>query len=164
MGKKVCILGIDPGTRITGYGVIVAEGSKKTALDYGAIRPPASKELNERYLILHNAVESLIEKYKPDAVAVETQYVSKNAQSAIKLGMARGVITLAATKAGIPVHEYAPSVAKKAAVGVGSAKKGDIQRMIQMVLKLKELPTPEDAADALALALCFLHRERIQYV
>lgn len=164
MGKKVCVLGIDPGTRVTGYGIIKAEGHTKEVLDYGCIRPPATKHLNERYLILHTSVASLIETYTPTAIAIETQYVAKNVQSALKLGMARGVITLAATQAGIPVYEYAPSVAKKAAVGVGSAKKGDIQRMIQMVLGLQTLPTPEDAADALALALCYLHREKTLHV
>jgi len=156
--RKYRILGIDPGTRVTGYGVIESTLSSHVPLDYGCIRPPPTKPLNERYLILFNAIESLIDKYKPDAVAVETQFVSKNPQSALKLGMARGVTLLAATKNNVEVFEYAPKVAKLAAVGRGTASKGDVQRMIQVLLQLKEPPTPEDAADALSIALCHIHR------
>lgn len=156
--RKYRILGIDPGTRVTGYGIIESTLSFHTTLDYGCIRPPPSKSLHERYHILFTSVEALIEKYAPDAVAVETQFVSKNAQSALKLGMARGVVLLAATKNNIEIFEYAPKVAKKAAVGRGSASKEEVQRMIQILLQLKEPPTPEDAADALSIALCHIHR------
>lgn len=151
------ILGIDPGTIITGYGVIDANTHPK-ALDYGCIRPPKKLPTSERYLILFNGIDHLIEKYRPTAVAVETQFVHKNVQSAIKLGMARGMVVLAAARRGIPVYEYAPKQAKLAVVGNGSASKEQVQKMTQYLLKLAHVPEPEDAADALALAICHAHQ------
>lgn len=159
--KEYVILGVDPGTRVTGYGLIKTCGQISKPLDFGCIRPPIKQELNQRYLFLFNGIEELIERYSPDFLSVETQFFSKNAQSALKLGMARGVIILAATKRGIPVNEYAPKKAKIAAVGTGSASKNQVQKMIQLLLNLKELPTPEDAADALALALCHAHHMKL---
>lgn len=155
--KKKIILGIDPGTIITGYGLISSEDSQFIPIDYGCIRPPPSLKLSERYLIIFNGIEELIRKYSPDAVAVETQYVRHNVQSAIKLGMARGMAILAATRKGIPIVEYSPSAAKKAVVGTGRASKYQVQGMIQRLLNLKSVPEPEDAADALALAICHAH-------
>jgi crossover junction endodeoxyribonuclease RuvC len=153
--KKHIILGIDPGTRITGYGVIkVGNILPLEPLDFGCIRPPANKEPPARYLALFESIELLLDKYTPNAVAVETQFVYKNVQSAIKLGMARGVVILAAARRGIPIFEYAPKKAKLAVVGNGSASKEQVQRMIQLLLNLPTLPEPEDAADALALAVC----------
>lgn len=148
------ILGIDPGTRISGYGLISIQNQLYIPLDYGCIRPPSHFKLSERYLVIFDSIEALIEKYRPTALVVETQYVHKNIQSAIKLGMARGVVMIAAKKQGIPVFEYAPTEAKKAVVGHGRASKFQVQGMIQQLLKLASLPQPEDAADALALAIC----------
>lgn len=148
------ILGVDPGTEVSGYGLITAQGRNYTALDFGCIRPPLRFKLSDRYLIIFEGIEYLIEKHRPAAVAVETQYVNKNVQSAIKLGMARGVIIIAAKKRNIPVFEYAPTQAKKAVVGSGKASKNQVQGMIQLLLKLSSPPTPFDAADALALAIC----------
>lgn len=148
------ILGIDPGTRITGYGVVRKEGATYRALDYGCIRPPVQYVLAERYLAIFNGTEELLEKYKPDALVVETQYVKLNVQSAIKLGMARGAVMIAAAKRKVPVFEYAPTKAKLAVVGSGRASKHQVQRMVQHLLRLPALPEPEDAADALALAIC----------
>lgn len=148
------ILGIDPGTRITGYGVIKVQSPSLQPLDFGCIRPPHDLESAQRYLALFNGVEKLLDLYTPDAVSVETQFVYKNVQSAIKLGMARGVVLIAAARRGIPVFEYSPKKAKLAVVGNGSASKEQVQRMVQMLLKLSEVPEPEDAADALALAIC----------
>ncbi len=159
MGKKQIILGIDPGTRITGYGIIEVQSHAYVPLDYGAIRPPAKLPLLERYLIINEGIESLLEKYPIDAVATETQYVSKNAQSALKLGMAKGVALLPPTKRGLTVAEYAPSQAKLAVTGTGSADKYKVQKMIKALLSLPEPPTPEDAADALALAICHAHHQ-----
>lgn len=151
------IIGIDPGTQITGFGIIKVTGNSYQAIDYGCIRPPAHYKLTDRYLIIFNALEEIIDKYAPDALVVETQYVHKNIQSAIKLGMARGIAIVAAKKRGVSIFEYAPSKAKKAVVGNGSASKGQVQKMVQCLLRLSELPTPEDAADALALAICHAH-------
>lgn len=155
MKKTRLILGIDPGTRVTGYGLVrVDERRRFSVVDYGCIRPPAAESLTIRYRIIYRAVEELIVKYNPEAVAVETQYIHKNSQSGIKLGMARGVVLLAASLREIPVFEYAPSRAKKAVVGVGSASKQQVRGMVQRLLSLSRLPEPEDAADALALAIC----------
>ncbi len=151
------ILGVDPGTNITGYGIIAYSHHSSQALDYGCIRPPAKQALSKRYLIIYEALAELIEHYKPNAVSVETQFVYKNPQSAIKLGMARGMAILAATQKNIPIYEYTPKKAKLAVVGQGSASKQQIQKMMQVLFKLSEPPTPEDAADALALALCHGH-------
>ncbi len=148
------ILGIDPGTRITGYGIIETDLRSYTPIDFGCIRPSPKLPLHERYALIHEGVEHLLDKYPIEALSVETQFVSRNAQSAIKLGMARGVAILAATKRKIPIHEYAPKKAKLAVVGTGTATKSQVQRMMQTLLNLSELPTPEDAADALALAIC----------
>lgn len=151
------ILGIDPGTRITGYGIIDYHPHRTEALDFGCIRPPLSATSSKKYLIIFEGIKALIDQFKPEAVAVEGQFVHKNALSALKLGMARGMAILAAEMAGIPIFEYAPTKAKKAVVGHGSASKEQVQRMIQTLLNLSDPPTPEDAADALALALCHAH-------
>lgn len=151
------IFGVDPGTRVTGYGVIKVDGNRYELLDYGCIRPPANEKLSDRYLIIHDGIAELLERFCPDAVAVEAQYVHKNVQSAIKLGMARGVILIAAKKKKIPIHEYYPTQAKLAVVGNGRASKHQVQRMIQSLLSLSTLPEPEDASDALAIAICHAH-------
>ena len=151
------ILGIDPGTRVSGYGVIAIHEQKIILLDYGCIRPPSGYKLSERYLVIFDSVAELIEKYGPTALVVETQFVHKNVQSAIKLGMARGSVMVAAKKRGISVFEYPPTVAKRAVVGHGRASKYQVQGMVQRLLQLSSPPHPEDAADALALAICHAH-------
>ncbi|MDN3506051.1 MAG: crossover junction endodeoxyribonuclease RuvC [Simkaniaceae bacterium] len=156
------ILGIDPGTRSTGYGIIDHSTHSSVALDYGCIRPPAKATSSQRYLIIFEGIEDLIAKHKPKALAVESQFMHKNALSAMKLGMARAMAILAAERAGIPIYEYAPKKAKKAVVGTGGATKSQVQKMIQVLLNLSELPTPDDAADALALALCHAHEVKYQ--
>ncbi len=152
--KELTILGIDPGTRITGYGLIKVNHPAIEPLDFGCIRPPVTAELPARYLALFNSLEKLLDLYSPDALAVETQFVYKNVQSALKLGMARGVVLIAAARRGIPIFEYTPKKAKLAVVGHGGASKEQVQKMIQLLLKLPCMPEPEDAADALALAIC----------
>ncbi|HRD55848.1 MAG TPA: crossover junction endodeoxyribonuclease RuvC [Parachlamydiaceae bacterium] len=148
------ILGIDPGTLVTGYGLVSAKDHHFSAIDYGCIRPSLKDKLTDRYLYIYNGIKELLEKYQPDALVVETQFVNKNPQSAIKLGMARGIIILAAKKRGISVFEYAPTKIKLAVAGKGKASKFEVQRMVQLLLKLSALPEPEDAADALAAAIC----------
>lgn len=157
MTKKTIILGIDPGTRITGYGLI--DESQKP-IDFGCIRPPAKEILANRYKILFESVERLIERYEPSAIAIESQFVMKNVQSTLKLGMAKGMVYLAAARKGIPIYEFAPKKAKLAIVGHGSASKMQVQKMIQALLGLAKPPEPYDAADALALAICCSHHLR----
>lgn len=157
MANKNIILGIDPGTRITGYGVIDLDSNP---LDFGCIRPPAKHLLADRYKIIFESLEALIARHNPSAIAVESQFILKNAQSAIKLGMAKGMVYLAAARRSIPIYEFAPKQAKLAVVGHGGASKTQVQRMIQALLRLPTLPEPEDAADALALAICCAHKMR----
>ncbi len=153
--KNLIILGVDPGTRITGYGVIkVGSRPQFEPIDFGCIRPPTDGSAAQRYLALFESLDKLLDLYAPNAVAVETQFVYKNVQSAMKLGMARGVVLLAAARRSIPIYEYAPKKAKLAVVGNGSASKEQVQRMVQILLNLSSIPEPEDAADALALAIC----------
>lgn len=158
------IIGIDPGTLVTGYGIIKIEGTAFTAIDYGCIRPPPSLKLSDRYLILFDSLEKLLQRYCPEALAVETQFVHKNIQSAMKLGMARGVSIIAAKRRGIPIFEYAPTKAKSAVVGNGRASKQQVQGMVKTLLNLPVLPTPEDAADALALAICHANSLRLRQI
>lgn len=148
------IFGIDPGTLLTGYGVLECVGTTAKVLDYGAIHPPSNRKLTDRYLIIYNAISQLLDKFCPEAFAIETQYIKHNPQTAIKLGMARGISLIAAKQRGIPVYEYTPSRAKLAVTGHGNASKSQVQGMMQSLLHLKEPPQPEDAADALALAYC----------
>lgn len=158
------IIGIDPGTIVSGYGVIKLSGSKFEAVDYGCIKPPKGYKLSDRYLVIFNSVDELLEKYKPDCLVVETQYVKKNVQSAIKLGMARGAVVIAAARRKVQIFEYAPSKAKLAVVGTGQASKQQVQGMVKLILDLPIIPEPEDAADALALAICHaqaMHAKRV---
>lgn len=154
------IIGIDPGTQVTGYGIIKVIGNTYQAIDYGCIRPPKHYKLTDRYLVIFEALGEIIDKYSPQALVVETQYVKKNIQSAIKLGMARGISIVAAKKRGVPIFEYSPTKAKKAVVGKGNASKNQVQKMVQFLLRLAEVPKPEDASDALALAICHAHSVR----
>jgi crossover junction endodeoxyribonuclease RuvC len=154
------IIGVDPGTNATGYGLIKESDRTFEPLDFGCIRPPRKQQKPQRYLVIFEGIEFLLKKYQPHALAVETPFVHKNVQSALMLGMAYSAVLLAAAKQGIPVFEYTPRKAKQAIVGNGSASKFQVQRMIQVLLKLSKLPEPSDAADALALALCHAHTRR----
>ncbi len=155
--EKQIILGIDPGTRVTGYGVLEASSHHLFALDYGCIRPPSNLLLEKRYLIIFQALQKLIAHYTPTAMAVESQFVKKNVQTTLKLGGAKGIVLLSAALFDIRVYEYAPRAAKLAVVGHGGASKTQVQKMMQMLLHLPTPPTPEDASDALALAVCHAH-------
>lgn len=147
------VFGIDPGSTTTGYGIIEAQGSSVLHLDNGGIHLPTSKTLPHRLAIIYNEVTALIERFQPDAVAVENVFVAKNVSSTLKLGHARGAAIVAAVNAGVTVAEYTPSQVKKALTGYGAASKDQIQRMVKAVLNLPELAF-EDASDALAIALC----------
>lgn len=154
------IIGIDPGTIVTGYGIIQLDNRPKP-LDFGAIRPPAKAALSRRYLIIFRAIEELLEKYQPDVLVVESQFLHKNVLSAMKLGMARAMAILAAEMREIPIFEYTPTKAKLAVTGNGASSKEEVQKMIQLLLSLPTPPEPHDAADALALAICHAHNLRV---
>lgn len=150
------ILGIDPGTGTTGFGVIRFSSQRLTALNFGCVRPPAKYKISDRYLIIFDALNEIIDAFQPNFLAIETQYVKKNVQSALKLGMARGIAIVAAKKKGIDVFEYSPTKAKLAVTGTGTASKFQVQGMVGKILNIAN-PIPEDAADALALAICHSH-------
>ena len=154
------ILGIDPGTVVSGFGIIESDGVRFRVIDFGCIRPPSKYALPDRYLVIYDSVYALLEDHCPDALVVETQYVKHNPQSAIKIGMARGAVMIAGAKKKVPIHEYAPTKAKLAVVGNGRASKHQVQAMVQQLLCLPEPPKPEDAADALALAICHAQQKR----
>lgn len=155
------VLGIDPGTNSTGYGLLQKKGSEFITLDYGCIRPPRKEVIEKRNQIMFESICTLLDQYPVDAFSVENQYVSKNPQSAIKLGMAKGVAILAATLRDIPTMQFAPTQAKLAVTGTGKASKEGVQKMVKAILHLEETP-PDDAADALALAFCYFHHLKPQ--
>lgn len=152
------ILGIDPGSRVTGFAVIDYERNHGRSCGHGVIRPRA-KAFPERLGEIFSGVGEVIAELRPEVLAIESVFMARNAQSAIKLGQARGAAICAATQAGLPVHEYAPRAIKLAVVGVGGADKEQVQHMMQQLLRLAE-PASSDAADALAVALCHAHTEQ----
>ena len=151
------VLGIDPGTARTGYGIVAREGASLRVLDYGCVETIPDRPAGERLLLIHEALRDLIETHRPDAVGVERLFFNKNVQTAFAVGQARGVVLLAAAEHGLPVHEYGPHEVKMAVTGYGRASKEQVQRMVQLVLSMSELPHPDDAADALAVAVCTAH-------
>lgn len=154
------VLGIDPGTAMTGYGLVERTGSRLRAVDYGCLETPAGMPLPERLLLIQDGLIDLIESHRPDLVAVERLFFNKNVQTAFAVGQARGVALLTAARFGLPVHEYGPHEVKLAVTGHGRAEKVQVQRMVQVVLGLATLPRPDDAADALAIAICLAHAYR----
>lgn len=152
------ILGIDPGTAITGYGIIKSENGKVKMIDYGCILTEKNLEMPERLDILGKELKKIITKYKPQAMAVEELFFFKNAKTIITVGQARGVILFigksVGEKQGFGIYEYTPLQVKQAVVGYGRADKKQVQQMVKAILGLKEVPKPDDAADALAIAIC----------
>ena len=148
------ILGIDPGLAIVGYGVIECIGNRYKPIDCGCITTDSKILFPNRLKIIYDEMLSLIDKYKPDDVAMEELFFNKNVKTAIKVGQARGVEILAAINKGLDVYEYTPLQIKQSVVGYGRAEKRQVQEMVKLLLNLKEIPKPDDAADALAVAIC----------
>ena len=150
------ILGIDPGSRITGYGLISKEGNRLIHIDNGAIFTQSAKDFPQRLEQIFSGLSAIIAQYQPEAVAVENVFLAKNAQSALKLGQARGAAIVAAVNVGLSVFEYTALQVKQAVVGSGRAEKVQVQQMIKALLNLPEV-AQEDAPDALAVAACHAH-------
>ena len=150
------IFGIDPGSDRTGYGCVNTDGSRHTLITCGAIKTKASATFPEKLLVIHSRLTTLLSECRPDAVAIENLFHAVNARSALKLGHARGVAMLAAVQAGCRVVEYTPTEVKRAVVGYGRAEKHQVQQMVKLLLGLERAPSPHDAADALAVAICHL--------
>lgn len=154
------ILGIDPGTATTGFGLIEKKGAKISLIDFGCILTPAKIPLEDRLHTIFDELSDILKKHMPQQIAVEELFFSTNAKTAISVGQARGVILLAAKKQGLSVAEYTPLEVKMALTGYGKADKKQIQHMVKAVLSLAEVPKPDDAADALAIAICHAHTHR----
>lgn len=153
------MLGVDCGSRVTGVGVIESEGRGYRVLHYGAIRVARSRPFGDRLHRIHCELEKLVERYRPHSIALEQVFQAFNVKSAMQLSQVRGTVLLTAARAGLPVREYSASTIKSSVVGYGRAEKHQVQRMVQRLLALPTLPEPDDAADALAVALCHLHHE-----
>ncbi len=151
------IFGIDPGSDRTGYGCVEADGSRHSIIVSGAIKTPPLASFPDKLLTIHAGLTALLAECRPDCVAIENVFYASNARSALKLGHARGVAMLAAVEAGLPIAEYTPAEVKRAVVGYGRAEKPQVQLMVKLLLGLATLPTPHDAADALAVAICHAH-------
>ncbi len=152
------ILGIDPGLSITGYGIIEITDQGLVCLGYGGIKAPSASVFAEKLLAIHQRLKDVIEEYQPDFCAVEDIFYHRNKKTAIVMGHARAVAILAAAQQDIPVSEYSPREVKMAIVGYGAASKTQVQAMVKNILKMPEIASPADAADALAVALCHYHR------
>jgi crossover junction endodeoxyribonuclease RuvC len=151
------ILGVDPGTAITGYGIIKVDGNKFQPLEYSCIYTETTSTNELRLKKIYESISAIIEKYRPDEMAVEELFFNKNIRTALSVGQARGVILLAGALKGIPVSEYTPLQVKQSVVGYGRAHKQQVQHMVKVFLNLPEIPKPDDAADALAIAVCHAH-------
>lgn len=151
------IFGIDPGIAIVGYGVIDYVGNNFKVIDYGVITTPSTMSPQRRLKCVYDELTEILKKYNPDAVAIEELFFNKNVKTAIQVGQARGVEILAAMNQNIELFEYTPLQVKQGVVGYGRATKNQVQEMVKMLLNLKEIPKPDDAADALAVAISHAH-------
>jgi len=156
------ILGIDPGTATIGYGVVDKVGASPVLVSYGVITTSPKKSAPERLLDIHAQLNRVIDEFQPDVIVMEELFFAKNQTTAIAVGKAVGVLQLVAAQRGLQVVEYTPPEVKQAVVGYGNAEKKQVQYMIQRILKLEEVPKPDDAADALALCICHAHAEKLR--
>jgi crossover junction endodeoxyribonuclease RuvC len=156
------VLGVDPGTATTGYGIVEGEGDRLTLATYGTIVTPAHQPLAQRLQHIYRELRALVSEWHPDSAGVEELFFSKNARTALVVGHARGVVLLALTDAGLPIQEYKPAEVKQAVAGYGGAPKEQVQGMVKLLLGLDDVPRPDDAADALAVAICHFHSARWQ--
>jgi crossover junction endodeoxyribonuclease RuvC len=156
-------IGIDPGTAITGYGLVreLADGSLEV-VDYGVIQTSADQTMPDRLVLLYQELKAIIDLHEPQSGAVEKLFFARNVRTALSVGQARGIALLALAESGVSVAEYSPNEIKQAVAGYGGAEKMQVQMMVQALLDLEEIPQPDDAADALAVAICHLHSARIR--
>jgi crossover junction endodeoxyribonuclease RuvC len=151
------VLGIDPGSETLGWGVIEGEKLKYSLVEYGTVRSSPKDPFARRLLKIGNGVGDIIDRLKPDVLAVEEAFYAANVKVALKLGQVRGVVLFCGERAGLEISEYSPRLIKQTVVGYGNAEKHQVQEMVRLLLKLKAAPEPHDAADALALAICHFH-------
>jgi crossover junction endodeoxyribonuclease RuvC len=153
----VLVLGIDPGSETTGWGVVEGDARRYKLVAFGTVKASPRERFAARLLKISDGVERLIARYAPDVCAVEESFFAANAQTALKLGQVRGVVLVAAERARVEIAEYAPRLIKQTVVGYGAAEKHQVQEMVRVLLRLRATPSPHDASDALAIAICHLH-------
>jgi len=153
------VLGVDPGLTSVGYGILESKDRNVLIRGYGAFSVPSRQPLSSRLKVIHNSIRDIIREHQPDALACETVFYSKNARSTIMLGHARGAVLLAAEECGVDVAEYSPREIKSAVTGRGNSSKGQVRYMIKAQLEIDNLPESTDVSDALAVALCCIHRQ-----
>ena len=159
---RYTILGIDPGIADTGYGIIQKdESGNLSCVDYGSIKTMAKMDMGERLEILNKELNKIIKKHKPDLIAIEQLFFCNNAKTAIVVGQARGVAMLTARQSKVPIVEFTPLQVKQAVSAYGKASKMQVQKMVKIILNLKEIPKPDDAADALAIAICASNSQKL---
>ena len=159
------VLGIDPGSQTTGWGVVEGDGRRYSLVAFGSVRAASSLKFSTRLLKMCIGLEEVIEEHRPDICVLEDAFLATNVKVSMKLGQVRGVALLVAERAALEIYEYSPRLIKQTVVGYGNAEKCQVQEMVRLLLKLKSVPSPHDAADALAVAICHLHhaqfRERV---
>ncbi len=151
------VLGIDPGSETLGWGVVDGSGSKYALVGFGTVKSNPRQQFSKRLLNIYNNVAELIETHSPDVISVEDTFYAVNVGVALKLGQVRGLMLLLGEQRGLVIAEYAPRLVKHTIVGYGNADKRQVQEMVKILLKMKDVPTPLDAADALAIAICHFH-------
>jgi crossover junction endodeoxyribonuclease RuvC len=151
------VLGIDPGSETLGWGVVEGAGLRYSLVDFGTVKSNPKQAFSKRLLKVYQGVEEVVEKYSPDVLAVEDTFYAVNVGVALKLGQVRGLMLLLAEQRGLEIAEYSPRLIKQTVVGYGAAEKSQVQEMVRVLLKMKAVPTPHDAADALAIAICHFH-------
>ena len=156
------VLGIDPGSETLGWGVVEGSGLKYSLVDFGTVKSSPKEAFSKRLLKIFDGVADIIWKFKPDVLSIEEAFYANNVKVALKLGQVRGVVMLAGEKAGIEIAEYAPRLIKQTVVGYGNAEKHQVQEMVRILMRMKTIPQPHDAADALAIAICHFHHAGMQ--
>lgn len=156
------VLGIDPGSETLGWGVVEGSGLRYSLIDYGTVKSSPKESFSKRLLKIHDGVEAVIKTYQPDVISVEEAFYANNVKVALKLGQVRGVVLLVGEKNALEISEYSPRLIKQTVVGYGNAEKQQVQEMVRVLLKLKTVPQPHDAADALAIAICHFHHAGVQ--
>jgi crossover junction endodeoxyribonuclease RuvC len=156
------VIGIDPGSETLGWGVVEGSGLRYSLVDFGTVKSSPKQQFSKRLLKVYQGVEEIIDKYSPDALAVEDTFYAVNVGVALKLGQVRGIMLLLAEQRGLEIAEYSPRLVKQTVVGYGAAEKHQVQEMVRVLLRMKTVPTPHDAADALAIAICHFHHAGVK--
>ncbi|MCL2679238.1 MAG: crossover junction endodeoxyribonuclease RuvC [Dehalococcoidia bacterium] len=158
------VLGVDPGTIVLGYGLIESRGDGMTPVCYDSIKCKARSAMSERLLFLYEGLGEVVRRYRPDVIAIESPFVGDNVKSAFAIGKAQAIVFLLAAQNGIPIYEYSPAQVKHHVADYGASSKEQVQQMVKMLLELDEVPEPNDAADALAVAICHLRESRLREI